>query len=216
MSEAALRQVSSKQLKEQVSKCKKEEDVTALSLCGGMWPGWEDLIRYRSLRHVDAVAMYPPLMTLAAPPMLSITMLCVNDNAIATLPNDFAQSFPKLRRLDLCNNRITSLEALQPLVGCTALRILDLSENEICKLEGYRASLLAMLPHLQFLDSKDREGQDADIADSDEGESSSEDSEDDGEEEEEAQGGKIVPDDAAETNHGGDEEAPSRKKNKTE
>jgi hypothetical protein len=36
---------------------------------------------------------------------------------------------------------------------------LDLSENEVCKIENYRDQVYSALPNLEILDGKDREGE---------------------------------------------------------
>jgi Leucine-rich repeat (LRR) protein len=55
--------------------------------------------------------------------------------------------------LKACNNKISDLEQVVTLVkGLTNLSKLDLTDNEVCKLAGYREKLFAANENLMILD----------------------------------------------------------------
>jgi len=143
----------------------KAEEVRTLSLCSGTWPGWEELVKYPRLEHLDAVAMRPPLQTLeGALPIPSLTTLNLNDNAIEHLPEAFATCFPSLRRLDLANNRIASVDELRVLQKIPSLRVLTLHSNPLCVEDNSHCSAVwALLPMLAALDGQDKDGNAVDL-----------------------------------------------------
>jgi len=100
---------------------------------------------------------------------------------------------PKLSHLNLTNNKIKDLEALEPLKSFDSLTHLDLLDNEICESEDYRSKVFKMLPNLKYLDNADADGAEAEDSDDeddgvdangDAGESDEDDDEEDGDEEE--------------------------------
>lgn len=82
-----------------------------------------------------------------------------------------------LSHLNLSNNKIKDLEAIEPLKSFDSLTHLDLFNNDICNMEDYRTKVFKLLPNLKYLD-------DADADDNDEAEEESEDGEANGAEEE--------------------------------
>merc|ERR1712029_223693 len=85
------------------------------------------------------------------------------------------QDCPMLSHLNLSNNKIKDLEAIEPLKSFDQLTHLDLFNNDICNLDDYRTKVFKLLPNLKYLDDTDAD--DNDEEESDEGE----DDEDDGE-----------------------------------
>lgn len=73
---------------------------------------------------------------------------------------------PKLLHLNLGGNRIKDFEALEPLKEFHELVSLDLYHCEITKTEDYRKKVFELLPNLKALDGFDK--YDAEVADSDE------------------------------------------------
>eukprot|EP00008_Paramoeba_atlantica_P004293 CAMPEP_0201481664 /NCGR_PEP_ID=MMETSP0151_2-20130828/5933_1 /ASSEMBLY_ACC=CAM_ASM_000257 /TAXON_ID=200890 /ORGANISM="Paramoeba atlantica, Strain 621/1 / CCAP 1560/9" /LENGTH=248 /DNA_ID=CAMNT_0047863979 /DNA_START=52 /DNA_END=798 /DNA_ORIENTATION=- len=185
MSEDAQREYSLRQLNAQAF-TKPPTEVPHLSFCGGLFLGFETLAPYTHLRNLDFVAMVPSLRTLEIPSDLPslcfphLVQLNLNDNALVSLPSAFSSIFPGLRKLEICNNRLGSdvsgdtqqqvERVLEPLRGCAQLEILDLDENPLASLPGFREAVWSFLPSLSVLNWKDRENHD--VADSD-GESTS-------------------------------------------
>lgn len=61
--------------------------------------------------------------------------------------------------LKLSNNKIGSIDHVKMLVGLEKMVHLDLSENEVAKIDGYRDKVYEALPQLQILDGKTRDGE---------------------------------------------------------
>lgn len=64
----------------------------------------------------------------------------------------------KLYHLALVDNSIQNLSPLQDLKKMKNLRVLDLTDNEVTKIKGYRRKVFQMLPQLIYLDGVDRSG----------------------------------------------------------
>ena len=60
--------------------------------------------------------------------------------------------------LKISNNRISTIEQVKQLAPCSELTNLDLSENEVCKIDKYREMVYEALPNVQVLDGHDRDG----------------------------------------------------------
>lgn len=110
-------------------------------------------------------------------------MLTLNDCAIKSLDN--FPHLPSLIRLDLVFNEITGeslgnlkgsrhlqtlmlgankiekIEQLQPLIVMKQLLQLDLINNPVSKLPGYRNTIFSMFPTITILDTLDKIGKDA-------------------------------------------------------
>jgi len=129
------------------------------------------------------------------PKLPNLTKLELADNRIS---NGLVvlKDCPKLSHLNLSDNKIKDLEALEPLKSFDSLTHLDLFNNDICNAEDYRSKVFKMLPNLKYLDDVDANGvensEDEDdgvvAQNGDGGESDDDDDEDDeGEEEEESE-----------------------------
>lgn len=85
---------------------------------------------------------------------------------------------PLLSHLNLSNNKIKDLEAIEPLKSFDSLTHLDLFNNDICNSDEnsdeYRNKVFKLLPNLKYLD-------DADADDNDEAEEEDDDDDDDDE-----------------------------------
>ena len=64
-----------------------------------------------------------------------------------------------LEVLKLSNNKISSIDHVKLLAGLDKMIHLDLSNNEVCQLDGYRDKVYEALPNLQILDGKTRDGE---------------------------------------------------------
>jgi len=74
---------------------------------------------------------------------------------------------PLLSHLNLSNNKVKDLEAIEPLKSFDNLTHLDLFNNDICNLEDYRTKVFKLLPNLKYLDDADADGDDEDDEDED-------------------------------------------------
>jgi len=82
---------------------------------------------------------------------------------------------PLLSHLNLSNNKIKDLEAIEPLKSFDSLTHLDLFNNDICNSDEYRTKVFKLLPNLKYLDDADADDNDeaeeeSDVDDVDEGE----------------------------------------------
>ena len=70
---------------------------------------------------------------------------------------------PTLETLKLANNNITTLADLEPLSSLKCLKNLDLEDNEVCNVDGYKEKVWAMFADgkLEILDNHDKKGDEA-------------------------------------------------------
>ena len=61
--------------------------------------------------------------------------------------------------LKICNNKITTLDQVKKLSEISNLIKLDLSGNEVCKIDDYRKKVFDSISTLQCLDGKDQDNQ---------------------------------------------------------
>lgn len=64
-----------------------------------------------------------------------------------------------LEILKLSNNRISTVDQVKALTSLEKIIHLDLSDNEVCNVDGYRDKIYEALPNLQILDGKTRDGE---------------------------------------------------------
>ncbi|XP_022198407.1 acidic leucine-rich nuclear phosphoprotein 32 family member A [Nilaparvata lugens] len=88
------------------------------------------------------------------PTLPNLRKLELSDNRISNCLTVLHTS-PKLTYLNLSGNKLTTLEAIEPLVELKALKSLDLFNNEITANENYREKVFKMLPSLKCLDGYD-------------------------------------------------------------
>lgn len=87
------------------------------------------------------------------PNLPSLSVLDLSNNAIAGGIDHIVDSCgDKIATLDLSNNQIATIDILEPLSKCSALKELNLLDNEVCEIEDYRVKVLAILPQLEVLD----------------------------------------------------------------
>ncbi|GBP79949.1 Acidic leucine-rich nuclear phosphoprotein 32 family member A [Eumeta japonica] len=102
------------------------------------------------------------------PTLPKLRKLELSDNRISNGLN-FLTGCKKLTLLNLSNNKIKDLEALTPLKEFEYLKNLDLFNNEVTTIEDYRNKVFALNPSLKYLDGFDKEDREADET-SDDGE----------------------------------------------
>jgi len=86
------------------------------------------------------------------PLLARLTGLLLNNNRITRCTDGLGQYLPKLATLILTNNRISSLEHLDPLAELTSLHTLSLLNNPVSKLPNYRLYVIFKLPSVKILD----------------------------------------------------------------
>lgn len=89
----------------------------------------------------------------------------MQENSIEFIPKEISKNFPKLTVLRLSHNKIKNIADLQGLKGCTELRVLKLDGNPVTKLDEYSKRIRELLPNLDLLDCKDRDGETVDSGD---------------------------------------------------
>jgi Leucine-rich repeat len=98
------------------------------------------------------------LRSLAGLPALpSLKIVVLNGNRL-TGDLSFLSRCDKLQYVDLSENLIGATESLAPLQWLRKLRALYLMSNPVAFVDGYRATVLNIIPSLQDLDGTDRSG----------------------------------------------------------
>jgi Leucine-rich repeat (LRR) protein len=92
------------------------------------------------------------------PEIQPLEELDLQENQIETVPKELSKTYPKLTVLRLSHNKIKSTSDLQGLKGCNELRVLKLDGNPVTKQENYAKRIRELLPNLDLLDSKDKDG----------------------------------------------------------
>eukprot|EP00884_Botryococcus_braunii_P003343 jgi/Botrbrau1/13009/Bobra.0389s0008.2 len=95
------------------------------------------------------------------PASAALRTLVVSDNKIAGGLDVLKTCCPNLRRLDLSNNRMASMLALQPLSALSVLQSLELEANPLASLPNYREAIFKLNPALTVIDQQDILGKDA-------------------------------------------------------
>jgi len=157
------------------------EEITKLNLDNCQATSIEGLTdEYKNLSNLTLVNV--GLTTLKGFPQLpKLRKLDLSDNRISG-DLDLLQGSPSLSCLNLSGNQIKDLETLQPLKSLKELHNLDLFNCEVTNTEGYKEKVFELLDGLLYLDGFDKNGQEADLED---GEDDSEDDDDEEDEEEE-------------------------------
>ncbi|KAL8429028.1 hypothetical protein ACSSS7_006836 [Eimeria intestinalis] len=101
------------------------------------------------------------------PSMPSVRTLEATDNHISAGLEHLVKAFPNLRRLQLGGNHIKTLQDLDPLGALSQLEQLGLDLNPVASLSEYREKVFDLLPSLQILDARDRQGEEREAIESD-------------------------------------------------
>ncbi|XP_046963061.1 acidic leucine-rich nuclear phosphoprotein 32 family member A isoform X1 [Vanessa cardui] len=103
------------------------------------------------------------------PTLPKLRKLELSDNRISNGLN-FLNGCKKLTHLNLSGNKIRDLDTLKPLQEFENLRNLDLFYNDVTNIEDYKIKVFALHPSLKYLDGfdkDDREGEDSDAEEED-------------------------------------------------
>ncbi|CAK1546095.1 unnamed protein product [Leptosia nina] len=95
------------------------------------------------------------------PTLPKLRKLELSDNRISNGLN-FLNGCKKLTHLNLSGNKITTIETLKPLEEFENLKNLDLFNNDVTNVEDYRNRVFALHPSLKYLDGFDKEDREAD------------------------------------------------------
>ncbi|XP_026755459.1 acidic leucine-rich nuclear phosphoprotein 32 family member A isoform X2 [Galleria mellonella] len=101
------------------------------------------------------------------PSLPKLRKLELSDNRISNGLN-FLNGCKKLTHLNLSGNKIKDLETLKPLEEFENLKNLDLFNNEVTCIEDYRSKVFALHPSLKYLDGFDKEDREAEDSDAEE------------------------------------------------
>ncbi|KAI8424242.1 hypothetical protein MSG28_002813 [Choristoneura fumiferana] len=104
------------------------------------------------------------------PTLPKLRKLELSDNRISNGLN-FLNGCKKLSHLNLSGNKIKDLETLKPLEEFKSLKNLDLFNNEVTSIDDYRNQVFTLHPALKYLDGldkEDREAEDSDVEEEDE------------------------------------------------
>ncbi|KAJ0178843.1 hypothetical protein K1T71_005618 [Dendrolimus kikuchii] len=101
------------------------------------------------------------------PTLPKLRKLELSDNRISSGLN-FLSGCKKLTHLNLSGNKISELEVLKPLSGFENLKNLDLFNNEVTSIEDYRSKVFALHPALKYLDGFDKDDREAEDSDAEE------------------------------------------------
>jgi hypothetical protein len=104
------------------------------------------------------------------PSFPALIKLELSDNRISGNLDKIAAACPRLRGLDLSSNKIRDVEKLKPLADLAELSSLDLESNPIATADDYPDCVFELLPQLEYIDDKDKEGEDRPSDDEDDDE----------------------------------------------
>jgi len=86
------------------------------------------------------------------PLLKRLTSLLLSNNKIRTIASGLGQYLPKLQTVVLTNNKLASLQDLDPLAEFKELAYLSLLQNPVTKQKNYRPYVIHKLPKLRVLD----------------------------------------------------------------
>ncbi|XP_062511937.1 acidic leucine-rich nuclear phosphoprotein 32 family member A-like [Corticium candelabrum] len=89
------------------------------------------------------------------PHLPKLRKLELSDNRISS-GLEYLAGCPELTHLTLSNNRIKDLEALKVLADFNKLRSLDVYQCEVTAIDDYREKVFELIPQLEWLDSTGR------------------------------------------------------------
>lgn len=138
----------------------------------------ERLACFNALTHLTLVSMKPNIKALQAVSLASfpsLRMLDVSDNAITV--TDGVPKCVSVKKLFIANNRIAQWEEIERLAAAfPELEVLDLTANAVDDASRFN-DVFALFPNLAAFDSRNADGEEVVVADTDESSSSVEEDE---------------------------------------
>jgi len=101
------------------------------------------------------------------PNLPKLKRLELSDNRISGGIN-YLKGCPNLKTLNLCGNKITDFEALEPLKDFKCLENLDLFNCDITQTDNYREKVFNLIPSLKYLDGFDCDEKEKDLSENEE------------------------------------------------
>ncbi|KAH9593436.1 hypothetical protein LSM04_005169 [Trypanosoma melophagium] len=139
----------------------------------------ERLLSFSQLTRLTLVSLRPRLRALDGVPLAALPALAVldvSDNAIAV--QAAPTPAPALRKLFIANNQIEEWVEIERLATAfSALTVLDITHNKADDPARFN-DIFALFPALVALDSKNKDGEEVVVADTDESSSGSDDDDD--------------------------------------
>lgn len=127
------------------------------SVCARILQGLESFVNLESLS-LSAVGL---TSLEGLPCSTSLRCLVVSDNKLSGGLDVLVSCCPNLRKLDLTNNRMATVDALRPLSALSALLSLEVEANPLALKPDYRQEIFKIIPSLTSLDQQDIYGQGA-------------------------------------------------------
>ncbi|PIK45894.1 hypothetical protein BSL78_17233 [Apostichopus japonicus] len=128
------------------------------------------------------------------PALVSLKKLELSDNRISSGLQHLT-GCTNLKSLTLSNNNIKDFESLEPLKELKNLQTLDLFHCKVTSLDNYRDKVFQLLPHIKFLDGLDRNEQEDQESSGEEEDDVSENDDDDDDDEDDEEVGDDDADD---------------------
>ncbi len=82
----------------------------------------------------------------------------MTDNSLAGSELKHLTKYTNMKVIKFANNKVKDLSEIEALKPLTNLLSLDLNENPVCNVTGYKEAVFGMFPELQLLDGLDKEG----------------------------------------------------------
>jgi hypothetical protein len=131
--------------------------LQSCSVCAPFLQGLESYVNLESLS-VSAVGL---TSLEGLPSSASLLRLRASDNKLSGGLDVLVSCCPNLRKLDLTNNRMATVDALRPLSALSGLHSLEVEANPLALKPDYRQEIFKIIPSLTSLDQQDVYGQGA-------------------------------------------------------
>lgn len=102
------------------------------------------------------------------PNLPSLRTIDLSDNKLSGGLDKLVSSCPRLYHVNLCANKIDTIETLAPLKNLDELAALDLFDCTVTESPEYRTKVFDMIPQLKYLDGFDINDVEADLSEEDE------------------------------------------------
>lgn len=131
--------------------------MQSFSVCARYLQGLEPYVNLQSLS-LSAVGL---TSLEGLPSSTSLRKLVASDNKLSGGLDLLVSCCPNLRKLDLTNNRMATVDTLTPLSALSDLHSLEVEANPLARQPDYRQEIFKIIPSLAILDQQDIHGQGA-------------------------------------------------------